>query len=102
MEQIPTNQPPHGSQKNPEEDHSGAMRSSTDEDSHKVFSFGAAKKEVVNEETGETTTVDASHLSNIELIKMAEQFTEQLELEKAVALYDEGLKKYPNDTVILD
>ena len=36
------------------------------------------------------------------MIKQAEEFTEQLELEKAVALYDEGLRRFPNDTIILD
>ena len=41
-------------------------------------------------------------LSNIELIKMAEACTESLELEKAVALYEEGLERFPNDTIILD
>ena len=41
-------------------------------------------------------------LSNIELIKQAELNVEQLELEKAVVLYDEGLQRFPNDTIILD
>jgi hypothetical protein len=36
------------------------------------------------------------------LIKQAEEFAEQLELEKAVVLYDEGLRRFPNDTIILD
>ncbi len=41
-------------------------------------------------------------LSNIELIRTAEEATENLELEKAVALYEEGLERFPNDTQILD
>lgn len=40
--------------------------------------------------------------SNLELIKKAEQYTDQLKLEKAVSLYDEGLSRFPNDTLILD
>ena len=47
-------------------------------------------------------TIEDQQLSNIELIKKAEQFTESLELEKAVQLYDEGVNRFPNDTVILD
>lgn len=58
-----------------------------------LFSFGA----VTNAEGQDTT-----QLTNIELIKKAEEFTENLELEKAVALYDEGLIRFPNDTIILD
>ena len=41
-------------------------------------------------------------LTNIELIKRAEECTESLELEQAVSLYEEGLQRFPNDTVILD
>ena len=41
-------------------------------------------------------------LSNIELIKKAEEYVDNLKLEKAVALYDEGLRRWPNDTLILD
>ena len=41
-------------------------------------------------------------LTNIELIKRAEECVETLELEKAVALYHEGVQRFPNDTVILD
>ena len=41
-------------------------------------------------------------LSNIELIKTAEECAENLELERAVALYEEGLERFPNDTQILD
>jgi len=41
-------------------------------------------------------------LTNIELIRKAEEWTEALELEKAVTLYDEGINRFPNDTIILD
>jgi tetratricopeptide (TPR) repeat protein len=45
---------------------------------------------------------DLRQLTNIELIKKAEEFTESLQLENAVALYEEGLQRFPNDTVIID
>ena len=48
------------------------------------------------------TSGSMRELTNIELIKKAEEFVDTLELEKAVALYDEGLQRFPNDTVILD
>jgi hypothetical protein len=38
----------------------------------------------------------------LELIKKAEEAAESLELEKAVALYEEGVERFPNDTVLLD
>ena len=41
-------------------------------------------------------------LTNLELIKKAEEAAESLELEKAVALYEEGVERFPNDTVLLD
>lgn len=37
-----------------------------------------------------------------DLIKKAEEYAEQLELEKSVALYEDGLTRFPNDTTILD
>lgn len=46
--------------------------------------------------------VNNRQLTNLELIKKAEEYVETLKLEKAVALYDEGLQRFPNDTVILD
>lgn len=76
---------------------------STDEESHQMmFSLGVAKNDVLNLKTGKMEYVNASLLSNIQLIKKAEEFTENLELEKAVQLYDEGLKRFPNDTIIMD
>ncbi len=41
-------------------------------------------------------------LTNIELIKKAEESVERLKLERAVSLYDEGIKRFPNDTLIMD
>ena len=41
-------------------------------------------------------------LTNLELIKKAEHYTDTLKLEKAVALYDEGLRRFPNDTLLID
>ena len=87
------------SSKNPEED---KFSKSTDEDSNPLFSLGVVKKQVFNEQAGQVEEVDATILTNIELIKKAEAFTENLELEKAVTLYDEGLRRFPNDTVIMD
>lgn len=51
---------------------------------------------------GVDPNAEVVELSNQELIRQAEQFTEALELEKAVSLYDEGLRRYPNDIVIID
>ena len=45
---------------------------------------------------------ESRQLTNIELIRKAEDCVDQLKLEKAVALYDEGLKRWPNDTIIID
>ena len=41
-------------------------------------------------------------LTNIEFIKKAEESTDKLKLEKAVSLYDEGVRRFPNDTLIMD
>ena len=67
---------------------------STEDDS--AFHLGIQTHKVDGED------IDITSLGNQELIKQAEEFTEQLELEKAVALYDEGLRRFPNDTIIID
>ena len=41
-------------------------------------------------------------LTNLELIKKAESCIDKLKLEKAVSLLDEGIRRFPNDTLILD
>jgi hypothetical protein len=41
-------------------------------------------------------------LTNLELIRKAEDSVEKLKLEKAVMLYDEGCRRFPNDTLIMD
>ena len=41
-------------------------------------------------------------LTNLELVKKAEDCMDKLKLEKAVSLLDEGIKRFPNDTLILD
>ena len=41
-------------------------------------------------------------LTNLELIKKAEDCVDRLKLEKAVSLYDEGVRRFPNDTIIMD
>ena len=45
---------------------------------------------------------DMRELTNLELIRKAEDCTDRLKLEKAVALYDEGVRRFPNDTLIID
>jgi hypothetical protein len=55
--------------------------------------------------SGDTSSmigIDTRELTNIELIREAEECAEKLQLERAVALYDEGVRRFPNDTVILD
>ena len=52
--------------------------------------------------TSDDSASGMRQLTNIELIKRAEECTESLELEQAVSLYEEGLQRFPNDTVILD
>jgi tetratricopeptide (TPR) repeat protein len=52
--------------------------------------------------SGQGSDLDSSQLSNIELIRKAEECVDKLKLEKAVALYDEGIRRWPNDTLILD
>ena len=50
-------------------------------------------------------TIDASSLSTIsnqDLIMQAVECVDNLELEKAVVLYDEGLRRFPNNTIIMD
>ena len=76
---------------NPEDQ---AISNSTNEETV-GFSMGVVKNEL-----GEN--LDSAELSQQELIKKAEEFQETLELEKAVALYDEGLTRFPNDTTIMD
>jgi len=41
-------------------------------------------------------------LTNLELIKKAEECADKLKLEKAISLYDEGIRRWPNDTLIID
>lgn len=55
-----------------------------------------------NSSAGQTSEFDARALTNLELLKKAEECVDKLKLEKAVALYDEGLRRWPNDTLILD
>ena len=45
---------------------------------------------------------DMRELTNLELIRKAEDCVDNLKLEKAVSLYDEGIGRYPNDTLIMD
>ena len=45
---------------------------------------------------------DMRELTNLELIRKAEDCVDNLKLEKAVSLYDEGIRRYPNDTLIMD
>ena len=55
--------------------------------------------------TSDDTTFSISEsrqLTNLELVRKAEDCTDKLKLEKAVSLYDEGIRRFPNDTLILD
>ena len=55
--------------------------------------------------SGDTSSmigIESRQLSNLELIREAEECAEKLHLERAVALYDEGIRRFPNDTIILD
>ena len=54
--------------------------------------------------TSEETFLGSSgrQLTNLELIKKAEEYYDSLKLEKAVSLYEEGLSRFPNDTLVLD
>jgi len=45
---------------------------------------------------------DMRELTNVELIKKAEDSVEKLKLEEAVSLFDEGVRRFPNDTLIMD
>ena len=51
---------------------------------------------------GQGSDFESRPLTNIELIRKAEDCVDKLKLEKAVALYDEGLRRWPNDTLIID
>ena len=53
-------------------------------------------------EVGFSIGGETRQLTNLELIKMAEECVDTLKLEKAVSLYDEGIRRWPNDTVIID
>jgi len=45
---------------------------------------------------------DMRELTNLELIRKAEDCADKLKLEKAISLYDEGIRRFPNDTLIID
>jgi hypothetical protein len=38
----------------------------------------------------------------LEIIRKSEEYVDKLKLEKAVALLDEGIRRFPNDTLIID
>ena len=60
-------------------------------------------KEVNNSgSTTEDNFEQTRMLTNLELISKAESCIDKLQLEKAVSLLDEGLRRFPNDTVIMD
>lgn len=61
----------------------------------------AAKFKENLEEDKQSTSEESAfgrQLTNLELIKKAEEYTDTLKLEKAVSLYEEGLQRFPNDT----
>ena len=61
-----------------------------------------AEGSAINQMTLLDAEKNMRELTNIELIKKAEESVEQLKLERAVSLYDEGIKRFPNDTLIMD
>lgn len=52
--------------------------------------------------TSEDSGFIGRQLTNLELIKKAEHYTDTLKLEKAVSLYEEGMQRFPNDTLLID
>ena len=66
---------------------------STDGETPKLFAVGLGKDE---------KAVTADEMSNLEIVKHGQHYRETLQLEKAVALYDVGIKRFPNDTILLD
>eukprot|EP00347_Sterkiella_histriomuscorum_P001421 403372102 len=60
---------------------------------------------ITDEEDKNSTSDDSlmgRQLTNLELIRKAEYYTDTLKLEKSVSLYEEGLQRFPNDTLLLD
>lgn len=63
------------------------------------------KKAVENNHSEDDTSIQSTmsrQLTNLELIRKAETYADELKLEKAVALLDEGIRRFPNDTLIID
>ena len=61
--------------------------------------------DAASEDTMSTFSVPAAVASNLsyeELLTKAQELEDKLKLEKAVALYYEGIKRFPNDHVLLD
>lgn len=73
-------------------------------ESHFLRSNKHNNPQTIEEEDKSTSSggFEGRLLTNIELIKKAEECVDQLKLEKAVSLYDEGLRRWPNDTLIID
>ena len=46
--------------------------------------------------------LSVDELSNLEIVKAGQTYFETLQLEKAVQIYDAGLFRFPNDTILLD
>ena len=45
---------------------------------------------------------ETRELTNLEIVRKSEEYVDKLKLEKAVALLDEGIRRFPNDTLIID
>ena len=81
-----------------------AMLDQTEEEKQ---STGEHSSNVAAPDSAPQTTILDAHanmreLTNYELIKKAEEYAENLKLEKAVSLLDEGTRRFPNETLIMD
>ena len=89
-----------------------AALASTGSENNKDAAMSDQLEEEKQTSTGEHTqenqinildaTANMRELTNIELLRKAEDCVEKLKLETAVSLYDEGVRRFPNDTLIMD
>ena len=83
-----------------EKQSTGEHSSATDSAANTALPTNTATNSLTN------TLLDAHNqmreLTNLELIKKAEEYVDNLKLEKAVSLLDEGTRRFPNDTLIMD
>ena len=51
---------------------------------------------------GESQPISVDAMTNLEIVKKGQEYIETLQLEAAVHIYDSGLARFPNDTLLLD